>query len=237
MCMNFVKSKMEILTMSRNPYTGNWLRNSLKVKFPDKKDLELAAMVGVSPQAFANWGRNDGVERLPNARTLYLGYRALGMVQEAGSMTPGAPADYRPDLWPVRGKAAADDSNGSRVPDTDEPDDSIARPPGLTLVPIQGDSMSPLVLPGQYVMIDREREGFEVNGGVVVVSILDEHWGRREKMPGTFVKRCFRGDDFYSFISINSAYSPFSAWQKHCRIWPVLGVWFGGKGKPPEQWR
>ncbi len=223
--------------MPQNPFTGNWLRNSLKMKFPHKKDLELARMIGISPQAFANWGRNDGIVRLPNAETLYLGYKALGMVSDATPLSPGSPASGRPGEWPVRGLAAADDSNGSRVPDTDEPGEPVACPPGLTLVPVQGDSMSPLVLPGQFVMIDRDREGFEVNGGVVVASIIDSDWERREKMPGTFVKRCFRGDGFYYFTSINSSYQPFSSWQDHCRIWPVLGVWFGGRGTPPTTWR
>lgn len=219
--------------MSQNPFTGKWLRNSLKMKFPNKKDFELAWMIGVSPQTFANWGRNDGVTRMPNAETLYLGYRALGLVNNVlpSAQTPGA---VRPGEWPVRGLAAADDSAGTRVPDTDEAGDSIQCPPGLTLVPVKGDSMSPLVLPGQYVMIDREREGFEVNGGVVVASILDPDWDNRERRPGTFVKRCFSGDGFFYFTSINSAYSPFSAWQKHCRIWPVLGVWFAGRGRPPS---
>ena len=223
--------------MTRNPFTGNWLRNSLKMKFPSKKDLELAAMIGISPQAFANWGRNDGVARLPNAETLYLGYKALGMINENTPAAPGAPTQSRSGEWPVRGLAAADDSNGSRVPDTDELGEMVAYPPGLTLVPVQGDSMSPLILPGQYVMIDKDREGFESNGGVVVASIVDSDWERREKMPGTFVKRCFKGDGFYYFTSINSSYRPFSSWMDHCRIWPVLGVWFGGKGRPPEQWR
>ena len=96
--------------------------------------------------------------------------------------------------------------------------------------------MSPLILPGQYVMIDKSREGFESNGGVVVVSINDSDWERRERMQGTFVKRCFKGDGFFYLTSMNSAYSPFSAWQDHCRTWPVLGVWFGGRGTPPEKW-
>lgn len=221
--------------MSANPFTGMWLRNSMKMKFPYKKDFEIAAMLGVSPQAFANWGRNDGIARLPNAETLFLGYKALGMIDEdavtdpAGRRRLGGPVE-----WPVRGLAAADDSAGSRVPDTDEIGESVYCPPGLVLVPVQGDSMSPLVLPGQYVMIDRNREGFEVNGGVVVASIIDPDWERRERMPGTFVKRCFGGDGFYYFTSINSAYSPFSAWRENCRIWPVLGVWFAERGKPPR---
>ncbi len=95
--------------MGYNSFTGAWLRNSLKMKFPNKKDLELAAMIGISPQAFANWGRNDGVKRLPNAETLYKGYRALGLITEGTHPTPGAPASNRVGEWPVRGRAAADD--------------------------------------------------------------------------------------------------------------------------------
>ncbi len=139
--------------------------------------------------------------------------------------------------WPVRGRAAADESNGTRVPDTDEFDDSLQPPEGLTCVPVIGNSMSPLVLDGQYVLIDNEREGFEVDGGIVVASIREPEADdeRTESMTGTFVKRCYDGGNgLYYFTSINE-YSPFSAWADHCRMWPVIGVWFAGKGKPPTE--
>ncbi len=223
--------------MAQNPFTGNWLRNSLKMKFPHKKDLELAHMIGISPQAFANWGRNDGIARLPNAETLYLGYKALGMINDTSTAAPGSPAHSRPGEWQVRGRAAADESAGSRVPDAEEPSEPISTPPGLTLVPVQGDSMAPVVVNGQYVMIDLDREGFEQNGGLVVATIIDSDWERRERMPGTFVKRCFKGDGFYYFTSVNSSYAPFSSWQDHCRIWPVLGIWFDNKTGSSERWR
>lgn len=140
--------------------------------------------------------------------------------------------------WPTRGRAAADDSHGSRVPDTDEFDDPIIPPEGLTCVPVQGDSMSPVILSGQFALIDAQREGFETNGGIVVASIRDAEANepdRRELMTGTFVKRCYDGGNgLFYFTSINE-YSPFSAWQHHCRIWPVIGVWFGEKGEVPEE--
>lgn len=139
--------------------------------------------------------------------------------------------------WPVRGRAAADESNGTRVPDTDESDDSISPPEGLTAVPVIGDSMSPVILDGQYALVDREREGFEVDGGIVVASICEPATDdeRAETMTGTFVKRCYDGGNgLYYFASINE-YSPFSAWRDHCRVWPVIGVWFAGKGKPPTE--
>ncbi len=221
--------------MSSNPFTGSWLRNAMKLKYPYKKDFEIAAMLGVSPQAFANWGRNDGIVRLPNAETLYLGYKALGMIDPDALKDPMTKQRFNgPVDWPVRGLAAADNSSDSRVPDTDIPGESVQSPPGMVLVPVQGTSMAPMVLSGQYVIIDRNREGFEKNGGVVVATILDPDWERREKMPGTFVKRCFAGDGFYYFTSIDSATPPFSAWREHCRIWPVLGIWLSenGRGNP-----
>ncbi len=139
--------------------------------------------------------------------------------------------------WPVRGRAAADESNGTRVPDTDDFDDSIQPPEGLTAVPVIGNSMSPLVLDGQYVLIDKEREGFETDGGIVVAAIREPEADdeRAETMTGTFVKRCYDGGNgIYYFTSINE-YSPFSAWHDHCRVWPVIGVWFAGKGRPPKE--
>jgi transcriptional regulator with XRE-family HTH domain len=138
--------------------------------------------------------------------------------------------------WPVRGLAAADDSGGRLAPIDDDFGNPVTPPPGLLLVPVQGDSMSPVVLPGQYVAIDQDREGFEVDGGIVV-AYIEEPSGedeRRESMTGTFVKRCYRGDGGLYFASVND-YPPFSAWEDHCRIWPVIGVWFAGKGKPPVE--
>ncbi len=140
-----------------------------------------------------------------------------------------------PSGWIVQGRAAADDSCGTRVPDGDEDNDPIIPPDGLTCVEVTGDSMSPVVLDGQYVMIDKGREGFATDGGIVVASIRepDADDDRYEPLTGTFVKRCYNGGNgIYYFASINE-YSPFSAWQDHCRIWPVIGIWFAGRGKPP----
>lgn len=198
----------------------------MKAKFPQKKDFEIAAMLGVSPQAFANWGRNDGVVRLPNAETLYLGYKLLGMMMnelEAGAEDQSA---TQPLDWPVLGMAAADDSTDICRPLTGEPTGVVRCPSSLALVPVKGDSMAPLILSGNYVMIDYSREGFEVDGDVVVTTIVDPDWERHEKMPGTFVKRCFKRDEkYYWFTSVNSVFPPFCAWQENCRVWPILGVW------------
>lgn len=140
--------------------------------------------------------------------------------------------------FPIRGRAAADDSGGSRVPDTDETEDILSLPESLVFVPVQGDSMSPVVLDGQYAVIDQNREGFEVDGGIYVISVQepDAADDQKEPMIGTFVKRVYQGDGIYYFTSVNE-YSPFSALIRHCRMWPVIGVWFAGKGRVPKDFQ
>ena len=96
--------------------------------------------------------------------------------------------------------------------------------------------MSPVILSGQYVEVDIEREGFEQDRGIYVVSVMEPEPGDDfpEPITGTFVKRCEHHENLYYLASINGDYSPFSVHVDHCRLWPVLGVWFGGKGTPPE---
>ncbi len=133
--------------------------------------------------------------------------------------------------WEIRGTAAANAATGSVVYDTGYADAVVTPPEGLTLVKAEGDSMSPLLLNGQYAMIDKNREGFETNGGVVVAVMVDE-----EGNFTTRIKRCYDLGGSYEFYSINSAENPpFTMPKERCRIWPVIGVWFAGHGKPPQQ--
>lgn len=133
--------------------------------------------------------------------------------------------------WNVRGRAAANSRQGAEVIDTGYADDEVDPPEGLTLVVAEGDSMMPLILNGQYAMIDKSREGFEVNGGIVVVVTVDGD-GTYE----TRIKRCYRQGDNYLFTSINKdGHEPFTVEAVRSRIWPVIGVWFAGKGKPPKE--
>ncbi len=136
--------------------------------------------------------------------------------------------------YPTRGLAAADDSGRTAGPDTDETGYPVRLPEYMAFVPIIGESMSPVLLGGQYAIIDMNREGFEKDRGIVIVNILEDRSnpGMPEPITGTFCKRCQRGDGVLYFTSINN-YPPFSAWEENCRIWPVIGVWFDGKGVTP----
>ena len=191
------------------------------MRFDQDEIFHLAAFFGVDP----GW--------------LLTGRDAVATITTAPPAEIPFPAGAKPaanlKARPVRGLAAADDSGGSRAPNTDDEDDPYRFPERLMLVPVMGDSMSPVVLPGQYVAIDADREGFEGDDGIYVVSVLEPEPQdeRREPIVGTFVKRCEKHEDMLYLKSINT-YSPFSVYLEHCRIWPVLGVWFDGKGVPPE---
>lgn len=221
--MCFVKANLEIINMTHKPFTGRWLRSTLKMYFPLKKDKEIAKMIGISPQAFSNWGSNDSQTRMPSAETLYLGYCALGMLHMQDGNGNGGPPPSRSSEWPVRRTYVSGENSGAPFPENLETDEAMACPAGLTLVPVQGDSMAPLILPGQYVMIDKNRSGLETNGGIVVVSVIESDG----KTAGTYITRCFEQDGHYHFSSVNPNYSLFSSWHGNCRIWPVLGLWFG----------
>ena len=132
----------------------------------------------------------------------------------------------------TRGLAAG----GMRAMNTDDFGEPRIMPNGLLGVPVYGDSMSPVILHGQLALIDAEREGFEKDDGIYVVSVLepDPQDERTEPIVGTFVKRCQRDEDTYYLKSVNDVYSPFPVYIDHCRIWPVLGTWFDDKGSPPD---
>jgi hypothetical protein len=52
---------------------------------------------------------------------------------------------------------------------------------------------------------------------------------------GTYCKRIIDAGDYWCFLSISTVgTSPFLAAKVNCRLWPVIGVWFAGEGKAPE---
>jgi phage repressor protein C with HTH and peptisase S24 domain len=133
-------------------------------------------------------------------------------------------------MWAVRGISAANSLRGESSDDHGYDDEAIEPPEGLTLVPVKGESMLPTLLDGQYAMVDKTREGLEVNGQIVVVVSADEDGNYLSR-----IKRCFRKGQDFRFTSINEEGNPpFDLSVKVCRIWPVIGVWFAGKGEPPK---
>lgn len=218
--------------------------------FADTPQKDLAQRFDVQQSVISEW--KTGKRRIPwntliefaEEESIDLEWLFLGKVREKTAKTPAmeriipAPARRLPMLrmleYPTRGLAAADDSGRSAGPDTDEIGYPIRLPETMAFIPIVGESMAPVLLGGQYAVIDMNREGFEKDRGIVIVNILEDRSnpGMPEPVTGTFCKRCERGDGVLYFTSINN-YPPFSAWEENCRIWPVLGVWFDDRGVAP----
>ena len=141
---------------------------------------------------------------------------------------------------PVVGEAAADESQGQRAgffpSDSEAYYDEISLPESTAAVKIIGDSMSPVLLDGQLAIIGPEVYNPH-NYDIVVakVEVVDESYAGTDKhWEGVYCKRIVDGGDVWFFLSINSVGVPFTVAKSNCRLWPVIGVYFAGKGKPPE---
>lgn len=143
----------------------------------------------------------------------------------------------------VVGEAAAFEGNGSRIGGFAEDDHSIwddIEIPGETyFVRAIGDSMSPVILNGQYAMVGSEymRDATPKDGEIVVAEVMldnDDASSVDAPWEGVYVKRVFDVESTWLFRSINPAFQDFTIHKNSCRLWPVIGVYFAGKGKIPE---
>jgi transcriptional regulator with XRE-family HTH domain len=145
---------------------------------------------------------------------------------------------------PVVGEAAADETRGRKAgflpPDPEARYDELHFPETTAAVRIIGDSMAPVLLGGQYALIGPEYLGnFDRPGDhdivVVDVGIRDDVRGASDaRWTGTYCKRVVDGGEVWFFLSVNPVGVPFTVAKANCRLWPVIGVWFAGKGEPPE---
>ncbi len=142
----------------------------------------------------------------------------------------------------VPGKAAAFEGGGA-LPGlmSDDAGDQydIEIPETTYFVKISGDSMSPLLLDGQYAMMGPEylRNSTPPERSIVIAQVTvndTEQAGSDGEFEGVYCKRIIDGESCWWFRSINPAYRDFSILKTDCRLWPVLGVWFAGHGVPPE---
>lgn len=144
----------------------------------------------------------------------------------------------------VVGEAAAFEGGGKPPGAFGEDDRTIwddVEIPGTThFVRVTGDSMSPVFLHGQYAMVGPEYQYGAVpcHREIVVVEVVirdDEQAGSDAPWEGVYCKRAIDAESSWFFESINPAYDTFSIAKSNCRLWPVIGVYFAGKGKPPEE--
>ncbi len=109
------------------------------------------------------------------------------------------------------------------------------------LVRVRGDSMSPMLMHGQYAMVGPqylvERGDVPGHREIVIAEVTvqeNDIGGEDGQWEGVHCKRIQDGGDFWHFTSINPTGASFSVAKDNCRLWRVIGVYFAGKGKPPE---
>lgn len=146
-------------------------------------------------------------------------------------------------VLPVVGQAAAREFYGGRSGMFDENDqlDIQDIPDTTRLVKVFGDSMSPVILDGQYAMVGPQYlgRGSNVPGerDIVIVEVIPQdpdHEAADREWEGVYCKRITEGEGIWYLHSINDTGDTFSVAKTNCRLWPVIGVWFAGKGKPPQ---
>lgn len=230
--------------------------------FTEEEVAGLPDLLGVGPSAVSNW--RSGAEKVPWRRLSYAvaekgvswDWLLTGAVSgpagggadggRASNVRSGRPIDFVLEARgiPVVGEAAADETEGSRAgffpPDPEARYDELIFPDTTAAVRIIGDSMSPVLLHGQYALLgpmymgprDKPRNHDIVVAQVEVApdagSDADARW------EGVYCKRIVDAGDVWVFLSINTTGTPFTAAKANCRVWPVLGVWFAGMGKTPE---
>jgi transcriptional regulator with XRE-family HTH domain len=111
------------------------------------------------------------------------------------------------------------------------------------LVRIRGDSMSPMIMHGQYAMVGPQymvdRSDVPGHRDIVIAEVTvqdNDIGGVDSNWEGVHCKRIQEWTkDVWLFTSINPAGETFTVAKNNCRLWRVIGVYFAGKGKPPEE--
>lgn len=213
---------------------GKRLGEELDRLLPEAGRSERAKRFGVAETTLANWEAGASIRNDALAKLVGMGADVLYIL--TGSQRPPSEplqTQLAVDGLPVVGSAAADDSGFERTEFFQEITETKELPGGLKLVRVQGDSMSPVVIDGQWVMIDAESER-PPHGGIVVAQIRERD-GRLLDGYEYYCKRAFVEGDRITFLSVNVNIGspPFIASLRNCRLWPVIGVYFGGQGKAP----
>jgi hypothetical protein len=233
---------------------GKNLQKFLQDRFPNMSESAISKELGFPNATVRSWKKGTriskkGIERLNEigcSSSLLFPAIPLTTLPPLNASRPREPVPFVVHArdFPVVGKAAADESEGARAgffpPDADMQWDPVTIPETTSLVEILGDSMSPVLLGGQYAMLGPEYQGeFDKprNYDIVVADVVagdDEQGNIDRRWDGVYCKRIVDAGDIWVFLSINQTGTPFSIIKTNCRLWPVIGVWFAGKGKPPE---
>ena len=248
--------------ISSNPLFGQILGARIKALFPGKSQAQIARELSISPSLFSNWKSKDcrptyellmEVKRITGCSWSYLldGDSEQFDIQASGRPVAWAagrgqsfelPRETSGPMVPIVGRVAASDEERSKGEmltneDTGEQAEHLTWPETLFAWQVLGDSMAPVVLHEQYVLTKGQINGsLRRSRGIFVVHVAEGSSDAPEPDPGWYCKRVLRASpDSLIMVSENVAAStPFTAWERNCRLWPVVGVYFAGKGRSPE---
>jgi transcriptional regulator with XRE-family HTH domain len=244
LCEENYKNKSEC-ARAQNMAPQNWTRvESGKVKFDPDEIFKYAAFFGVDP-GWLLTGRKSVDSAIDNIASITS--KPIDQLLPLDRPMPNA-IMFRKDVMvsPPRigviGEVAAKEvfSNRAGFFDDGEPFWSDVEIPETTrMVKVKGDSMSPVILDGQYAMTGPEyAPGQPIrHRDIVIVSVSihgEEQAAADQPWEGVYCKRIQDGEGIWYFTSINETGDSFSISKSNCRIWPVIGVWFAGQGEPPE---
>lgn len=191
--------------------------------------LKLAAYFNVPIEVFSSKAEIEPLLPEPNA------LRRLG----------DSDTDHNVLYYPVAGLAAADETKGAKAgvfnEDVSAPFGDIELPETTHFVKILGDSMAPMFMDGQYAIVGSEYvlpHSHPQDREIVIASVTikdEEQAGIDRRFEGIYCKRVVDADAVWLFESINHTGAPFTIAKSNCRLWPVIGVYFAGSGRPPEE--
>lgn len=225
----------------------NWGRiEAGKMKFDPDEIFKFAAFFGVDP-GWLLTGRSAGGESAPEPGSVVTATPIADLPPGNAIRRKGdQDAAHKILYLTAVGDAAALEVGASHRGGFDDKElfweNEIQVPESTHLIRIRGDSMSPVMLHGQFVMVgDQYRvEIGDVPGhrDIVVASISVQNndiGGMDGEWEGVQCKRIQDAGDFWLFTSINPSGATFTVAKDNCRLWRVIGVYFAGKGKPPRE--
>ncbi|MCX7933846.1 MAG: S24 family peptidase [Planctomycetota bacterium] len=171
--------------------------------------------------------------RLDRARSEYVREDVPGLLAFSEPPKPEVITISQIDAIPIMGYAAADESGYRCVNFLQTKTGEQDIPKQIMAIEIVGNSMAPIILHRQYALILPDPDPDPPNGAIVIAEV-HERDGEEKDPPEHYCKRIQIAGDRYYFLS-QCPYSSltFSSRRDKCRIWPVIGVWFGGRGRPP----
>jgi transcriptional regulator with XRE-family HTH domain len=256
MCSEKFKSKSECArTLGMAPQS--WVRvEAGRVKFDPDEIYRYAAFFGVDP-GWLLTGRGAGEMELPSNQD----EKQENDSEAAAANAPTPVADLPPGNAIRRkgdqdaahkvlhlravGSAAAFQVGASRGGFDDAAlywDHTEEIPESTHLIKICGDSMEPVMMHGQSVMVGMQ---YQTEIGevprhrelvVAEVTVQDNDIGGIDgEWEGVHCKRIQDGGDFWLFTSINPRGATFSVAKDNCHLWHVIGTYYGEKSKIPEE--